>query len=396
MAREFKGRSVKCYVKDYTVLDLETTSCFVSDTEIVEISAIKVRNGVVIDTFDTLVNPGCHIPAAATAVNHITDDMVKDAPYIVDVIEDLLRFLGDDVIVGYNCSRFDVNIIYDVAEVLLNEHLTNDYFDLLDVARRVLPELENRKLETISKYFGLDTEGEHRALKDCCLTKDCYEEIYKKYGNNCFSSKKNRCNCGSGHEESKSRQVSSETKALRELQSFLENIVKDGQVTEEEFGALSAWVEEHWDLNGNYPFDRVFDVIDSVMEDGIVSEKELIELNNLFQEFINPVKNNKSKIEFDLTGKHICITGEFSFGERKAVEKYIINEGAILDSRVKKATDYLVVGDKGSEFWKTGNFGSKIQRAMELLDKGGKIKIVEEKDFFNRQSDCCDTDGGNF
>ena len=43
MAREFKGRSVKCYVKDYTVLDLETTSCFVSDTEIVEISAIKVR-----------------------------------------------------------------------------------------------------------------------------------------------------------------------------------------------------------------------------------------------------------------------------------------------------------------------------------------------------------------
>ena len=131
------------------------------------------------------------------------------------------------------------------------------------------------------------------------------------------------------------------------------------------------------------------------MEDGIVSEKELIELNNLFQEFINPVKNNKSKIEFDLTGKHICITGEFSFGERKAVEKYIINEGAILDSRVKKATDYLVVGDKGSEFWKTGNFGSKIQRAMELLEKDGKIKIVEEKDFFNRQSDCCDTDGGN-
>ena len=53
MAREFKGRSVKCYVKDYTVLDLETTSCFVSDTEIVEISAIKVRDGVVIDTFDT-------------------------------------------------------------------------------------------------------------------------------------------------------------------------------------------------------------------------------------------------------------------------------------------------------------------------------------------------------
>ena len=77
--------------------------------------------------------------AAATAVNHITDDMVKDAPYIVDVIEDLLRFLGDDVIVGYNCSRLDVNIIYDVTEVLLNEHLTNDYFDLLDVARRVLP-----------------------------------------------------------------------------------------------------------------------------------------------------------------------------------------------------------------------------------------------------------------
>lgn len=77
-----KGNRLVQYVPDYTVFDLETTGISANMDDIIEISAVKVRNGVVQDTFSTLVNPGRHIPTQATKVNGITDQMVSEAPLI--------------------------------------------------------------------------------------------------------------------------------------------------------------------------------------------------------------------------------------------------------------------------------------------------------------------------
>ena len=76
-----------------------------------------------------MINPGCHIPEAASAVNHITDDMVADAPYVQDVIDDIVAFVGDDAIVGYNNAGFDMNLIYDTCMNLRNSPFSNDYID---------------------------------------------------------------------------------------------------------------------------------------------------------------------------------------------------------------------------------------------------------------------------
>ena len=89
MNRDGKGTKVNRHLTDYCVLDLETTGIFINFAKIVEISAIKVRNNNVVDEFSTLINPQCEIPFSATEVNGITDDMVKDAPIIEDVINDL-------------------------------------------------------------------------------------------------------------------------------------------------------------------------------------------------------------------------------------------------------------------------------------------------------------------
>ena len=375
MEREHKGTSVKTHVDDYSVVDLETTGVFVGSADIIEISAIKVRDNQVVDTFSTLVNPHCHIPEEATEVNHITDDMVADAPDISEVFDSFLSFVGQDVIVGYNNAAFDMNILYDTSLDITGFPFMNDYIDLLHSARRCLVELDNHKLETVSKHYNLDTEGEHRALKDCYLTKDCYDKMYGEFGDEAFYR-------SSKHSGNQPRAFSAETTALRELQSLLENIIEDGKVTEEEFFTLKKWTEEHRDLQGKYPFDRVYNALDKVLEDGIVTSEELDELQVLFTEYVDPVGQLSShKTIGNIVNKHICVTGDFNYGSRDEVTKLIESVGGIIDKGVKKATDYVVVGSKGSSNWKTGNYGGKIQKALELNDKGADITIIEEDVF---------------
>lgn len=373
--REGKGSSVPRYLSDYCVLDLETTGVFVTSAEIIEISAIRVRGGNVVAEFSQLVNPGCKIPAAATAVNNITDVMVKDAPLLKEVIDDFLAFVGTDVILGYNNAGFDMNLVYDKVMFLRGKAFGNDYIDLMHAARRTLPELENHKLETLSKYYGLDTKGEHRALKDCYLTKDCYEKLYGQFGDAAFRSK-------SYSEGSRGQHYSSETKALQMLQEFLEEIIADGQVTATEFFSLTQWMTEHRDLQGCFPFDRVFDALDRVLADGKVTPEELLELQDIFSDFVDPVKSQGCHEEVQtLKGKHVCITGDFNLGSRSEVFELIEAAGGIIDKNVKKATDYVVVGANGSDAWKTGNYGGKILKAMEYNAKGTNIKIIEEDVF---------------
>ena len=378
MERTGKGTSVNQYLKDYCVIDLETTGVFISSAKIIEISALRVRGEQVVDEFSTLINPQCHIPAAATAVNNITDEMVKDSPVLDTVIEDLLDFLGEDVVLGYNNAGFDMNLIYDRLMDLRSVPFKNDYIDLLHCVRRCLSELDNYKLETVSKYYQLDTQGEHRALKDCYLTKDCYENLYHDYGSTMFA---RSSKLGGVHRITR---YSVETLALQELQGLLETIIDDGKITITEFYALKNWMEEHRDLQGNFPFDRVFYALDNVLEDGQVKPEELEELQILFTDFVDPVQSRCCKDDIcSLYGKHICVTGDFEYGSRNDVFALIENAGALVDKNVKKATDFLVVGALGSDNWKTGNYGGKIQKAVEWIDKGSEIIIVEEHDFIS-------------
>lgn len=376
MERELKGCSVNKFLTDYSVLDLETTSIYLYSAEIIEISAIKVRNGVVVDTFSALINPHCHIPASATLVNHITDDMVQNAPDFKEVMPDFLKFIGDDVIVGYNNAAYDMNLLYDKLRMACDVTFSNDYIDVLHCTQRCPLALPNCKLETLSKHFNLDTLGEHRALKDCYLTKACYEQLYQEFGDTMFSAAFVR------RGGSQSSRFSANTLALQELQCLLEKIIEDGQVSLLELSDLQKWIEDHRDLQGNYPFDRVFMALDHVLEDGRVAEEELVELQILFSEFTDPVSSRSCEMDIpSIMGKHICITGDFEAGSREQVFDLIRQAGGIIDQNVKKATDFLVVGSLGSQSWKTGKYGGKIQKAIEMMDKGADIQIVEESEF---------------
>lgn len=111
-----KGKMINQYVPDYVLYDLETTGTSSKYDEVVEISAVKVKNGVVTEEFSQLVNPGRPIPSAASAVNHITDDMVAFAPMFDSVLQQFLAFIGDDVLAGHNINRFDMKFLYRDCE----------------------------------------------------------------------------------------------------------------------------------------------------------------------------------------------------------------------------------------------------------------------------------------
>lgn len=174
-----KGKRLSGYLKDYVVFDLETTGVNPEKDDIIEISAVKVCGHIIVEEYSTLVNPGRHIPAGATAVNGITDDMVADAPDIGTAIAGFMEFIGESVLVGHNIHTFDTNFAYDAAWNALNRELKNDYIDTLFMARKCLPKLSHYKLTDISSHFNIDTKGAHRALNDCVMNQKCYEEMGK-------------------------------------------------------------------------------------------------------------------------------------------------------------------------------------------------------------------------
>ena len=109
------GKKLLEYVPDYVLFDLETTGISWEKDEVVEISAVKVKGGEVVDEFSSLVNPGMPIHYYASEVNGITDDMVADSPSFDKVLEEFLEFAGDAVLVGHNIHTFDMKFIHVVG-----------------------------------------------------------------------------------------------------------------------------------------------------------------------------------------------------------------------------------------------------------------------------------------
>lgn len=175
-----KGKRLQKYVPDYVVFDLETTGISNIYDQVIEISAVKVKDGQVVDEFSSLVNPGRKIPAGASAVNGITDEMVCNAPVFFDVLNDFIEFIGDGILVGHNINSFDMGFIWRDTEKYFGELLTNDYIDTYLMAKTCLPQLAHKRLTDLAEYYNISPEGAHRALNDCRMNQQVFECLAKE------------------------------------------------------------------------------------------------------------------------------------------------------------------------------------------------------------------------
>lgn len=367
-------------ISDYTVMDFETCGTSAElRTHITEISAIRVRQGQVVDKFTSLVNPKISIPDFVSVKTGITDQMVADAPTLDAILPKFLDFLGYDVLMGYNISTFDYPILCDVANNLLGKAIFNTYIDVLPMAQEMFPNAPDRKLTTLCRAFGIKTEGAHRALQDCFLTKALYEALFSDYDLSVVSTKLEQI--GQSATPKFMPKYTDTTLQLRKLQELLKEIVSDNEVTVEEVEQLSNWLHENIALKGNYPFDRVYFVLEKVLEDGVVDKDELSMLLDKFNDFLNPTES-KGNVKLIFRERHFVLTGDFDYGTRSTVEEYIKDRDGIVDDKVKKCTNYVIVGAGGSDAWANGNYGTKVKKAMELKEKGQNIEIMTEAEFF--------------
>lgn len=169
------------------------------------------------------------------------------------------------------------------------------------------------------------------------------------------------------------------TLATQILNGILEGIVKDGEVSEVECKKLREWLYDNIYLSGHYPFDKIIQAVEDILADGIVTKEESNQLSKLINDLLNPVETLTSNIN-DVEGKHICLSGNFEYGSKQEVEKYIVERGGLIDNSVKKSTDILVVGNCECQSYSQGTFGTKVIKAMEYNEKGSNISIVKEKD----------------
>ena len=177
-----KGTLINKYTPNYVIFDLETTGISPNYDEVIEISALKVKGGEVVDEFNTLVNPGRKIPFGATKVNGITNAMVAEAPAFSHVLAEFLDFAEGLVLVGHNIARFDMKFIWRDAEQYFGEIPQNNYVDTLQVARKHLPKMEHHRLVDLAEHYGISSEGAHRALNDCYMNQKVYECMVAEMG----------------------------------------------------------------------------------------------------------------------------------------------------------------------------------------------------------------------
>lgn len=149
----------------FVVVDLETTGGGPRHGGITEIGAVRVVDGRLTDTFGTLVNPGRSIPPFVSALTGITDAMVASAPPIAEVLPRFLEFAGDAVLVAHNAS-FDVEHLDTAHRALTGRGLARPALCTLRLARRLLPELRRRSLDSVAAALGIACYDRHRGPGD--------------------------------------------------------------------------------------------------------------------------------------------------------------------------------------------------------------------------------------
>ena len=153
---------------DYVVFDIETTGFSPIKNKIIEIGAVKVRNGEIIDRMDEFVNPEVPIPFDIERLTGINDAMVMGADTVDKVLPRFLEFVGDAALVAHNAS-FDVSFISHNAG-LLGLPFDPTVLDTVTLARALLPNLNRFKLDTVAKALGVSLENHHRAVDDAEAT----------------------------------------------------------------------------------------------------------------------------------------------------------------------------------------------------------------------------------
>lgn len=151
------------------MVDIETTGLSRYFHRITEIAAVRSVDGRAVEEFQTLVNPGTHIPSFITHLTGIDDRMVKDAPSIKEALPGFISFLDADVMVAHNAT-FDHGFLSHNHYLTTGKHIDNDVLCTRRLSRRLLPDVYSTRLGVVCEHLGINNMQAHRALGDARAT----------------------------------------------------------------------------------------------------------------------------------------------------------------------------------------------------------------------------------
>ncbi|MDE6362667.1 MAG: 3'-5' exonuclease [Lachnospiraceae bacterium] len=163
----------------YVAFDIETTGLNPKFDKIIEIGAVRIRDGKVAETFSSFVNPARSLPERIVELTGIHDGDVKGAPYMEEILDAFLVFLGEDILLGHNLL-FDYSFVKKAA---VNQKRTFEKsgIDTLRIAKRFLNDLASRNLGYLCEYYHIELDA-HRALNDAIAAHELYQILGNAYG----------------------------------------------------------------------------------------------------------------------------------------------------------------------------------------------------------------------
>lgn len=363
------------------VFDIETPND--NNDSICSIGITFIENNIITDKIHYLINPETFFDVMNTRLHHISENDVADAPAFPEVWENINKIFSMCLLAGHNVT-FDLCCIKKALKRYNIEALPVYYIDTLTLSRKFIDDVSNHKLNTLCEYFNIGLYNHHNALDDSCATAELLLTLIDKFDINIDSYIKKYTfdDIQEGKTNARKKKFSETTKYLQELQGILMGVTSDGELNNKEIFAIKNWADSHIDLEGNFPYDKIYASIKKVLQDNIITEDERTELFTIFNNILNPVETSCTcDNSIDIIQKKICLTGDFDCMSKSELADILTGKGAIIKNNVVKDISYLVVGNKGSNKWSQGNYGTKIKKAMEFNEKGNNIEIIKEDDF---------------
>lgn len=167
-------------MESYVVVDIETTGTHPINSDIIEIGAVYIENGIVKGRFNELICPNQEISPYITSITGITDEMVVDKPTIEEIMPRFLEFCKDVPLVGHNIILFDYRMLKAKATGL-GYKFDKLGVDTLVIARKMLPELPSRKLGDLCTHYNICLKNAHRAYDDAYATYELFVHLQNEF-----------------------------------------------------------------------------------------------------------------------------------------------------------------------------------------------------------------------
>lgn len=167
--------------EEFLCIDCESTGLDTASDKIIEVAAVRFTFDGIVDSTETLVDPGVDIPPSSIEIHHITDDMVKGMPSIEEVLPALLQFVGTTPIVGHGVT-FDIEMIVEAAKraSIPCKIQDNVILDTLRLAR-LYGESPYNSLEQLRQHFNIAAEGAHRAMSDVIVNIEVFKRLVQNF-----------------------------------------------------------------------------------------------------------------------------------------------------------------------------------------------------------------------